>query len=173
MISPSSRAPDGAARAPARHRRITWPSPAEAEPAPGYVPLTGPPRPVAREKDPGSAFGPVSAPLEAGRSPLSTGCPGPFQAQSPSSLPVRLAGPVLDCQQDTADPGDVNYGREPPRSRPCPYPRPRLPRARMSALIRRLCPARGIFCRVAGKICDRCPLACHAFGVWITPLGVT
>jgi hypothetical protein len=60
---------------------------------------------AAVRKDPGSAFGPESVPLATGLVPLSTGCPGPFQAQppvqpdkrgKPFSLPVWLASPVLD-----------------------------------------------------------------------------
>jgi hypothetical protein len=44
----------------------------------------------------------------------------------------------------------------------------------LSARLCPLCPAPGkLFSCGRGKICRRCPLACDAFGVWITPLGVT
>jgi hypothetical protein len=112
------------------------------------------------------------------RSPLSTGCPGPFHAQPPvqpdQRLSVRLVSPVLDCAatyrrssrcqppilaMSTADPRDVN--------------RDSGHRLGSSAAICRFCPVTELLCRAAAKICRRCPLACRGFGVWITPLGVT
>jgi hypothetical protein len=44
----------------------------------------------------------------------------------------------------------------------------------LSARMCPLCPApEKTFLLQRGKICRHCPLACDAFGVWITPLGVT
>jgi hypothetical protein len=112
---------------------------------------------AAREKDPGSTFGPGSVPLATGSGSVSVvyWVPGPL----PRPIPAQPA----------CEPGaglGSNLPLIPPMSTVAPLPLPVRPRLSL------LSGAREFFSG-GRKICRCCPLACHAFGVWITALGVT